>query len=250
MSQYRDLRRNATGKSSIADAVEWLYTDRVDHLWENCKESALRNTLLPDGSRSTVEIHYNERRLDCVKSMSPSFSSTFSNRTNEFTDYVGGIQEGQERLILRNFDLLSFVMSTKTEKRQYLAKIIGYEALDDFREVLSRTQSKLEGTVDYLTAKRNVPEYQKEIFKIAGDNIASVRGLFEAANRLGTAAGVSLSVQDDDSYKAALAEIAGRIGETDKAKRQLVFNNAVQSCDLVEEGRGCESSLQRAHAPF
>jgi predicted ATP-dependent endonuclease of OLD family len=49
---------NATGKSSIADAIEWFYTDRVAHLWkENCKETSLRNTLLPD-TTSSSEIKY------------------------------------------------------------------------------------------------------------------------------------------------------------------------------------------------
>ena len=31
---------NATGKSSIADAVEWFYTDRVDHLWKEIARRA------------------------------------------------------------------------------------------------------------------------------------------------------------------------------------------------------------------
>jgi hypothetical protein len=223
---------NATGKSSITDAIEWYYTDRVDHLWkENCKETALQSTLIPDSSQSIVGISYNQRWLDSVKTLSSSLASSFSNQTKEFVDYLEEIQKGQERLILRNFDLLSFVMSTKTEKRQYLAKIIGYEALDDFREVLSRTQTKLEGAPDYVAAKRNAPEYQKEMFKIAGEVISTEDGLFRAAQRLGGVAGTSISISDDEAYKAALTEISNKIGETDKAAKQLIFGDALQNCD-------------------
>ncbi len=48
---------NATGKSSISDSIEWFYKNKVEHLWkENCKESALRNTLLPEKSDSVVSL--------------------------------------------------------------------------------------------------------------------------------------------------------------------------------------------------
>lgn len=236
---------NATGKSSISDAVEWFYNDRVDHLWkENCKEAALRNTLLPDKAQSTVALSFNSTLLDSSKTLSPSFFSTFSNQTSEFASYLLEIQKGQERLILRNFDLLSFVTSTKTEKRQYLAKIIGYQALDDFRDVLSRTQTKLEGNADYLAAKRTAPQYQKEIFKIAGDVISTEKELSEAAQRLASAAGVSVSIQDHETYKAAMSTIGKRIGETDKAAKQLQFTEASDNCAHLSD------KAERAKAAF
>src|SRR6266851_7789548 len=63
---------NATGKSSLTDAVEWFYTERVDHLWrENCKESALRNALIDDKLSSTVALEFNKATLNCKKSLSP-----------------------------------------------------------------------------------------------------------------------------------------------------------------------------------
>ena len=38
---------NAAGKSTITDAIEWFFRDRVEHLWrEDCMEEALRNVHL------------------------------------------------------------------------------------------------------------------------------------------------------------------------------------------------------------
>src|SRR5271169_6750539 len=94
---------NATGKSSIADAIEWFYTDRVNHLWkENCKEAALRSTLLADTQSSTVALSFNLNSLNSSKILSASYNSSFSNQTLDFQVYLASIFKGQERLILRN----------------------------------------------------------------------------------------------------------------------------------------------------
>src|SRR6266404_2234249 len=155
---------NAVGKSSIADAIEWFYTDRVAHLWkENCKESALRNALLPEGEEATASLRFTDSRLDCTKSLTSALSSEYSNSSIDFQDYLLRVQRGHERTTLRNVDLWNFVLSTKTEKRQEIAQLIGYESLDTFKEAIGRTQTRLEGTPDYVAAKRNIPEYQKEI---------------------------------------------------------------------------------------
>src|SRR6266851_8632680 len=78
---------NATGKSSLTDAVEWFYTERVDHLWrENCKESALRNALLPENEASSVSLQFSDNRLDCTKTLSSSFESGYSNSSIDFQD--------------------------------------------------------------------------------------------------------------------------------------------------------------------
>src|SRR2546425_11441241 len=82
---------NATGKSSLTDAIEWFYTDRVDHLWrENCKESALRNARLDDKVSSTVVLEFSKATLNCKKTLSPQLTSSLSNKAREFTDYLSG----------------------------------------------------------------------------------------------------------------------------------------------------------------
>jgi AAA15 family ATPase/GTPase len=78
---------NAAGKSSLTDAIEWFYTDRVDHLWkENTKESALRNALIGDKTSSTVALELNKTSLNCKKSLSPQLVSSLTNKTKECSD--------------------------------------------------------------------------------------------------------------------------------------------------------------------
>jgi AAA15 family ATPase/GTPase len=226
---------NATGKSSIADAIEWFYTNRVAHLWkENCKETSLRNTRLPDSTSSRVSLLFTDKRLDCTKTLSSSFDSEYSNVSKEFQDHVRKIQEGQERLILRNVDLWNFVLSTKTEKRQDLAELIGYESLDSFREVISRTLKKLEDTPDYVAAKRNIPEYQKDIFTISGSMLGNAEDLYKLANRMAEDVGISASISDDKSYSSVIDQIRKRIEGKEKATLKLALTQCKESADQLK----------------
>ena len=136
---------NGTGKSTITDALEWFYYDRVDHLWrENCKENALPNTMLPVGQDTCVEVTFNDDTLSGKKTLSSNASVSTSNASQAFKKHIESVKSGQERVVLRHADLLRFLVSTKGQKREELARIIGYQELESFRDVVRHSQTKLE----------------------------------------------------------------------------------------------------------
>ena len=64
---------NGTGKSSITDAFEWFYYDRVNHLsneeiGRDGKE-ALRNTYLDETEPATIRIEFSSNTLTSEKSL-------------------------------------------------------------------------------------------------------------------------------------------------------------------------------------
>src|SRR6267378_4461704 len=230
---------NAAGKSSLTDAIEWFYSDRVDHLWrENCKESALRNALIQDELPSTVALEFNKAALNCKKSLSPQLGSSLSNRSREFTEYLSQVQKGYERLTLRTMDLLSFIVRRKAEKRQELERIIGYEALDAFRDAIGSTLFKLERTPEYIASRSSTQEHQREIIQIARISIFSETELYETAQRLVLEAGVSLKIVDADSYDAAIKEIQAKIHNKEKATRKLALSDCKRRCDDLSKKAG------------
>ncbi len=225
---------NAAGKSSLADAVEWFYYGRVDHLWkENCHEESLRNTLLAKAASSTVRMTFNEGPLDSVKSLDPALSSSQSNKSKDLSSYLDEFQDGQERLVLRNADLLVFVLSTKTEKRQYLAEIIGYEALDSFREAIQRAQYQIETNTEYVTAKKNLPSHQKEVAMMAGETVTDDGQLFAVAQKLAANAGVMVKICDDDSYSLSVENLKTQIGQQAGATLKLKLGQAAESLRVL-----------------
>jgi len=213
---------NAAGKSTITDAIEWFYTDRIEHLWrEYCKESSLRNTLLLGTDNAVVQLSFDDPAVNSTKTLSPALDSAHSNTTPRFRTYLEQVQKGQERLALRNADLLLFILSTKTEKRGYLARIIGYEALDTFRNVIQHTQSQLENNPEYVTATRNLGDYQSEILRLAGEMVTTDADLYKSAQQMVTQAGVVAAITDDASYSGAIQAIRERFGRQEKGQAKL-----------------------------
>lgn len=225
---------NASGKSTITDAIEWFYWDRVDHLWrENCFGTALRHVLLPDKESASVEIHFNAAALNCKKSISSALTVSQSNKSRELTEYLARVQNGHERLALRNIDILSFVLERKTQKRQELERIIGYEALNVFRETIGTTLYKAERTSEYSTARSNKQEYQGEILEIAHANIATETQLFSAAEQIAAAVGTISKINDVNSYGETVSQLRTRIRSKDQATKRAAISDCIEKAASV-----------------
>lgn len=79
---------NGTGKSSLTDAFEWLFYDRIDHLSNEeigrKGRDALRNIFILDNEDGYIEIKFDNNKLDTKKSIDASLSSVLSNVSDEF----------------------------------------------------------------------------------------------------------------------------------------------------------------------
>ena len=223
---------NAVGKSSVADALEWFFTDKVEHLWkENCKDTALRNTLIAPETDATVSLSFDDQLTDCTKTISNDCETSFSSTSERLAQQLVAIKDGRERIILRNVDLWDFILSTKTQKREALAQLIGYEKLDSFREDVRRSRKALESSTEYSTAKRNREEHQKDILKLTKSMVASEEDLFRTAQKIATAAGVLVTIQDETSYESAVNDIRKRIDGKDKAAEKILLAQFKDVCD-------------------
>jgi AAA15 family ATPase/GTPase len=110
---------NGTGKSSVSDAIEWFYTDKVSHLAGSKIDlkDALKNSYLNESDPSSIEISYNRNLLNATKSLfykRGRLLSEISNSSEEFKKYYTD-SEG-ENLLLRYQLLRDFVDQTKGEK--------------------------------------------------------------------------------------------------------------------------------------
>lgn len=227
---------NAGGKSTITDAVDWYYNDRVDHLWrEYCKESSLRNALLPDTDNARVKLTLDQSGLESTKLLRPDLKSEHSNKTNEFRDYLARVAASQERIALRNADLLAFVLKPKGEKRQELARIIGYEALDNFRGTVQQVQSRLERDPEYVAAKQNYPTFQNEILKLSGTMIATEPDLWKTANEIASTTGFPLQIADDASFTASIQSLREQISKQETGQQKLKLSQTKQQLERIPQ---------------
>lgn len=175
---------NGTGKSSLTDALEWFYKDRIEHLAgaEVGTKNALRNIFLSDSEEGKVEILYANRNLDNEKTISNSLSVFNSNSSKEFYNYAA--QSSNENLILRYRDLIRFITSTKTEKLTELQTIIGFNEVREIRALLKKFAGKYAKEIKQAGYNNKKSQQQGILMECFGQNIVSPKKFFDASNKL------------------------------------------------------------------
>src|SRR5687767_4262978 len=121
---------NGTGKSTIADALEWYFTGQIELLTHEGRQHAIRNLKGAKGPVTAVEIETDgslggrlvfpdERNAEAVEA------------------------SGRETVLLRGRTLADFINKTKTEKWKALVEILRLDAIESLREDLQRVRNEL-----------------------------------------------------------------------------------------------------------
>ena len=121
---------NGTGKSTIADALEWYFTGEIELLSHEGRQHAVRYVSDDDSGVTSVEVVTNgtlggkvvfpdERNAEAFQAMR------------------------RETFLLRGRTLADFINKTKTEKWKALVEILGLDAIESLREDLQRARNEL-----------------------------------------------------------------------------------------------------------
>jgi len=140
---------NGTGKSSISDALEWFYTGSIEHISseeiEKRGKGAIRNMFINQNDDAYVDIHFSESKLNTTKSIDNFAKTYISNNNEEFQQYIKDSQS--ERLILRYYQLVEFIIATKKEKLDKLQEIIGFSEVGKIRDLLRKTDGRIKRNI-------------------------------------------------------------------------------------------------------
>ena len=219
---------NASGKSSITDAIEWFYSNRVDHLsnqeiGRNGLE-ALRNIFLKDDEPGMVDIEFNNKIYNSQRGISykkESLQSIHSNDSKEFDEYLNDVQE--ENLILRYGDLGAFIDKTKKEKLDALSNIIGFSAVIKVRDTLRQILGglKKEFTKNDFDNKINIQ--QQKMIDNLGCNVTSDDKLVNAVNELVSPLGIDTKISRIDEIDTIL-QLVKKPGDSQTIELQSYYN--------------------------
>lgn len=177
---------NGSGKSSISDAIEWFYYDKIEHL--SSEEigrkgiEGLRNIHLDDSLDGNITIDYSNSKFSSSKTLSSKLSSNY---TNTSTDFISFLQEAQnEKIILRYRDLVSFILATKGEKLTALSEIIGFSDVIKTRDVLRKSLSALKKDIKSSNFEAQINYQQKQIIDQLEQNVNSDDQYYNTVNNL------------------------------------------------------------------
>lgn len=178
---------NGSGKSSLTDAVEWYYSDSIQHLASEEIEStkgrgALRNLSIPEDEAALVSIKYSDSALDATKSINGLFKTSFSNKSAVFHQFMEASKS--EGLILRYRDLVAFIIAPKKEKLDQLQNIIGFAEVAHLRDILRKSAARITRHIKSANYDNQKNAQQSVILENLGRNAFNTQQLFAGANDL------------------------------------------------------------------
>ncbi|WP_428305459.1 AAA family ATPase [Lacipirellula sp.] len=226
---------NGTGKSSITDAIEWFFSNKVDHLWrEDCKSHSLRNVHLAAGDKSSVAIEFRNGPPAGTRTLTDKLAAKLTPASEELKNYL--IDAGNERLILRHQELTQFVSMSKGDKRRFVAEIMGYDAVIAFRDVILATLGGIRNTLEYTSAKGRIENHRAELLSLAGEIVTTDQAYYGRLRTLLEELDVKLEEETSEAVLKAEATLNARIKQEEKAKRKLLLQGLSKKlASLIEE---------------
>lgn len=177
------LGDNGTGKSAIADAVEWYFNGQIELLTKEGRSSAIRHT----GSARNLET-----QVTISTDGSLGGVATKSQLAPEEVLDIGR----SESFLLRGRALADFVDKTKGEKWSALSNMLGLDPIDLLRRDLQHARNTLENQSE--RAIRELDEKQLALGQLASD--VSENGILKVFKAKCQAA----SVAPPESFEEAL----------------------------------------------
>jgi energy-coupling factor transporter ATP-binding protein EcfA2 len=139
---------NGTGKSTIADALEWYFTGEIELLSHEGRQHAVRYVGGDADGTTSVEV---------LTSGTLGGKVVFPDERTP--DMFHALR--RETFLLRGRTLADFINKTKTEKWKALVEILGLDAIESLREDLQRARNDLRKTAK--TAEEEVRVYRRAL---------------------------------------------------------------------------------------
>jgi energy-coupling factor transporter ATP-binding protein EcfA2 len=222
---------NGSGKSTVSDVIEWFYTDKVDHLAveEIGRKGyeALRNIFLANDDSGSLKLEFTDTKLNDEKTIGihkKTLKSAHTNSVEEFANYL--IETQKENLILRYRELITFVLSSKTDKLKTLSSIIGYSQITNTRAVLLSVLNRLRREIKTGNFDNQISYQQSQIIEQFGQNVISDEQFIKAVTALVKPFALVINIKELKDVNEVLRKI--KTPDDSAAVKQEAFLSKVQ----------------------
>ncbi|QDZ00239.1 AAA family ATPase [Nitratireductor mangrovi] len=241
---------NASGKSTITDALEWFIMDRVGHLWrEDCRHAALRHVHCDEQDGSSVTIQFDGKDRSGTKTLSADLKTSLACDGDDFPGLVERLKD--DRIFLRHSQITRFLDSTKSDKRKAIASIIGYDEIIQFRDAIQQTRNALQRDPGYASAKGQMESLQGKMVDLVGEVVSEFDRFHEIASERTKPYGLETAINDAASYVAAIQELRSRAADPKKIQAAEKLKQLERHCSTLKtEIAEVQSALDAFAAPY
>jgi len=201
---------NGSGKSTIADAVEWYYKDKVEHLKgeEIGRLEALRHIDLPDDQIASASINLTDNSLTserCLAVEKARLTMSYSNDNDKFKSYIA--ESANENLVLRYRELTTFVLATKAQRLEALSSIIGYKDITETLGVLKTARNAIQKEIKLRNFPHIFAESDQDIIEQYDQNVTSDKQFLEVTNAILKHSSVETNLESLSDINGVLKKI-------------------------------------------
>jgi len=224
---------NGSGKSSIADAFEWFYYDKIKHLTSEEIDikgiTALRNIFLSDEEDAYCDLKCSDSKYDSRKRLFLKKSkpvSEHSNTSQDFKDYLS--VSLKENLILRYKDLLRFILFTKAQKLEEISQIIGFSEVSKVKGIFKKAVGDLKKELKIKNFDNHISIKQRQIMEQIGQSVFDDNQYLNAIRELVAPLNLPVEIKDDASVEKVL-ELLKKPEDKEAIELQLSYEKAIEN---------------------
>ena len=210
---------NGTGKSTIADALEWYFKGEIELLSHEGRQHAVRHVGGDDDSATSVEVLTNGTLGGRIVFPDERTPDTFEALR-------------RETFLLRGRTLADFINKTKTEKWKALVEILGLDAIENLREDLQRVRNDLRKAAK--AADEEVRVYRRALAS-GGDTVSEetvLTSLRQICELLGVAPPQSLDQVAEPSWITAAVGASASVSSSSGRENLVAEIKALKAPDF------------------
>ncbi|WP_452222060.1 AAA family ATPase [Lacinutrix salivirga] len=245
---------NGMGKSSISDAIEWFYTNKVAHLGgiEIDLKDALRNASLDEDFVSEAGLKFHKKSdYDTAKTLFTKrgkLEQDFTIKTDLIKQYI--IDSKEENLLLRYKSLNDFVDNTKGDKLKYLSDIIGFSEVTKKKEVLRKAYTSINTEIKNQNYEGQITNEKTKLISKIGAAVSQNKDFFDIINKKITPLKTKIKIESLEDLDALLKHLKSATNEKLVKENSFLEKIQIAAYGLQSEIVSINSSYQSFYDEF
>ena len=229
---------NGEGKSTITQAIEWFYMDRIARLrGEGIETEDLVNLASGAQDETIVNIVFNNNELNSSRSFDKvKKRSRLSNSSPKFVTYFEN-EVRYDRLYLDQQSILWFLLQTKGAKKGSIAEIVGYEEIIKAKSAVSTVLRNLERHARLSDAQRRLSQNQGLLTKeVYGEAINDIGTMLKKSEELLKIFGIDNQLTNIAELENALKKAFDSLPNQKRAQERIELENLQRKIQELNSG--------------
>lgn len=230
---------NGTGKSSFTDAAEWLFKDKVSHLSgseEVETNGGLRNSLCPESEDCFVQVEFVNPSGTARKALrveKGKFKADLSTSDDTIKSLISELQN--EMLLLRNSELVRFILGRKSDRLKEISEIIGFDVVVQTKTILKTALGQIKKIINIKNFQNALAVEGETVLKQLETVVNTEDQFLNACNKLLGKLNMNLTVTSRTDLE-----------NVEKKLREGVDEKEVQRYQNLESLKSAKESVMNA----